>query len=128
MIKLIIVFISNSYFTGEHISFLYSIHYRCQRLPLHKRKKPFADEVKRGCTTPSPLTWPSTMKSDGTKMFATTGSVDGCSFLPVTKFVRTSLCMNATWVLRFPSPYRSCRRETRILHQTAFRGSTPIFP
>ena len=37
--------------------------------------------VRRGCTVPRPLTWPSTKKSDGTETFAMSGS-DGCSVLP----------------------------------------------
>ena len=37
-----------------------------------------------GCTVTNQLTWPSTMKSDGTKEFATTDSMDGCNVLPET--------------------------------------------
>ena len=36
-------------------------------------------KVRMGCTVPSPLTWPSTKKSDGTEELVMTGSVDGCS-------------------------------------------------
>ena len=45
--------------------------------------------VRRGCTVPSSLTLASTKKSDGTKKFATTGSVDDCSVLPEAQFVGT---------------------------------------
>ena len=47
--------------------------------------------VRRGCTVPSQLTWLSTRKSDGTQVFATTGSVDGCSVLLETQFAETCL-------------------------------------
>ena len=63
---------------------------------VHVQKKHI---VRRGCTVPSPLTWPSTRKSDGTKEFATTDSMDGCSVLPDTKFVGTRLHMDTTRVL-----------------------------
>ena len=56
-------------------------------------------KVRRGCTVPSPLTWPSTKKSDGTKEFATTDSMDGCSVLPETQFVGTRLRVDTTLVL-----------------------------
>ena len=39
-------------------------------------------KVRWGCTVPSPLTWPFTKKSDGTKEFATTDSMDCCNVLP----------------------------------------------
>ena len=50
--------------------------------------------MRRGCTVPSPLTWPSTKKSDGTKEYATTDSMDGCNVLPETQFVGTRLRMD----------------------------------
>ena len=53
---------------------------------------------RRMCTVPCPLIWSSTMKSDGTKKLATTGSVDGCSVLSETKFVSTSLRVDTTRV------------------------------
>ena len=61
-----------------------------------KRKNPCAKEVQseKGCAVPSPLTCPSTKKSDGTKEFATTDSMDGCNVLPETQFV-----VNTTRVL-----------------------------
>ena len=34
-------------------------------------------EMRRGCTVPSPLTWPSTKTCDGTEELAVTGTVDG---------------------------------------------------
>ena len=56
-------------------------------------------KVRRGCTVPSPLTLPSTKKSDGTKEFATTDSMDGCNVLPETQFVGTRLRVGTTRVL-----------------------------
>ena len=58
--------------------------------------------VRRGCTVPSPLTWPSTKKSDGTETLATTGSVDGCSVLPEIQLVGTRLRVETTQVLSSP--------------------------
>ena len=55
--------------------------------------------VRRGCTVPSPLTWPSTRKSDITKELTTTDSMDGCSVLPETQFVGTRLRVDTTRVL-----------------------------
>ena len=55
-------------------------------------------KMRRGCTVHSPLTWPSTKKSDGTKEFATTDSMDGCNVLPETKFVGTRLRVDTTRV------------------------------
>ena len=46
--------------------------------------------ISRG-SVPIRLTWPTTMKSDGTKKFMMTGSVDCCNVLPEKQFVRTSL-------------------------------------
>ena len=62
-------------------------------------------KVRRGCTVPSPLSWPSTKKFDGTEVFATTGSVDGCSILPETQFVETHLRVNTTQVLSGESSF-----------------------
>ena len=36
-------------------------------------------KVRRGCTVPCPLTWPTTKKYDDTEEFVITDSVDGCS-------------------------------------------------
>ena len=55
--------------------------------------------VRRGCTVPSPLTWPFTKKSDGTRTFVSNGSVDGCSVLTETQFVGICLCVDTTQVL-----------------------------
>ena len=55
--------------------------------------------VRRGCSVPIPLTWPSTAKSDCTEEFVTTGSVDGCSVLLESQFVGTRLCVDTTLVL-----------------------------
>ena len=55
--------------------------------------------MRRGCTVPSPLTWPSTKKSDGTEKLAMTGSVDVCSVLPETQFVVTRLRVDTARVL-----------------------------
>ena len=89
-------------------SSLESINYGWRRLPLQRWKtttwrgrihvlKMF--KVRRGCTVPSPLTWPSTKKSDGTKEFATTDTMDGCNVLPETQFVGTRLRVDTTQVL-----------------------------
>ena len=59
-------------------------------------KKP---KVRKGCTVPNPLIWPSTKKSDDTEKFVTIGSVDGCSVLLETQFVRTNLCVYTKLVL-----------------------------
>ena len=56
-------------------------------------------KVRRGCTVPSPLTWPSTKKFDGTKELATTDSMDGCNVQPETQFVGTRLRVDTTRVL-----------------------------
>ena len=55
--------------------------------------------VRRGCTLPSQLTWPSTKTCDGTDELAMTGSVDDCKVLPNTQFVGTRLRMDTTQVL-----------------------------
>ena len=56
-------------------------------------------KVRRGCTVPSPLTWPSNERSDGTKEFAMTDSMDGCNVLLEIQFVGTRLRVDTTWVL-----------------------------
>ena len=56
-------------------------------------------KVIKGCTVPSPLTWPSTKKFYGTKTFAMTGSVDICSVLLETQFVGTRLHVETTRIL-----------------------------
>ena len=59
-------------------------------------------KVRMGCTVPSltlTLTCPSTKKSDGTKEFATTDSMDGCNVLPEIQFVGTRLQVDITRVL-----------------------------
>ena len=63
-------------------------------------------KVRRGCTVPSPLTWPSTNKSDGTKEFATTDSMDGCSVQAESQFVGSRMRVDTTWALsvEFHSP------------------------
>ena len=55
-------------------------------------------KVRRGCTVPSPLTWPSTKKFDGTEKSVTTSSVDDCSVLQETQFVGTHLHADTTQV------------------------------
>ena len=52
--------------------------------------------VRREYTVASSLSWPSTKKSDGTEVLATSGSVDGCSVLPKTMFVGIRLCVDTT--------------------------------
>ena len=61
--------------------------------------------VRRGCTVPSPLTRPPTKKSDGTKEFATTDSIDDCNVLPETKFVGTRLRVVTTLILFVGVPF-----------------------
>ena len=72
--------------------------------------------VRRWCSVPSPLIWPSTKEFSGTEKFATTGSVDGCSVLPETQFVWNRLCIDTTWVksVGVSFPHASCRREARV--------------
>ena len=55
--------------------------------------------VRRGCSVPNPLTFPSTKNTDGTKTLAMTGSVDSCSVLSETLFVGTCLRVDTTRVL-----------------------------
>ena len=62
---------------------------------IHVQKKL---RVRRECTFSSPLTGPSTKKSDGTKEFVTTGSVDRFNILMETKFVETRLGVDTTRV------------------------------
>ena len=73
-------------------------------------------KVRRGCTVPSSLTWPSAKKSDGTEKFATTGSVDGCSILMETQFVGTHLSMDTTQALSVGGSlaHGSSLREARV--------------
>ena len=61
-------------------------------------------KVRRGCTVPSRLTWPSTNKYDGIKEFATTDSMHGCNVLPETQFVRTGLRVDTTRVSSAAAP------------------------
>ena len=62
--------------------------------------------VRRWCTVPSPLTWPSTKKSDGSKEFATIDSMDGGNVLPETPFVGTRFAWtpHGLYLWRVPSP------------------------
>ena len=53
-------------------------------------------KVRRGCTVPSPLTWPFTKKFDGTEKNAMTGSVERCSVLSESQFVATRLRVDTT--------------------------------
>ena len=72
--------------------------------------------VRRGCTDPSPLTWPPTKKSDGTIELATTDSMDGCNFLPETQIFGTRLRVGTSLVLYVGVPFHlwRCRREVRV--------------
>ena len=54
--------------------------------------------VRRGCTVPSPLTWPP-LRNPITQKLATTGSVDGCSVLPEAQFFGIRQRVDITWVL-----------------------------
>ena len=63
--------------------FLFNVetqHDTTRRGRIHLQKK---FKVRTGCTVPSPLTSPFTKKSDGTKEFATTDSMNGCNVQPV---------------------------------------------
>ena len=60
---------------------------------------PKTSKARRGSTVPSPTAWSSTKKSEGTKKFVMTGSVDGCSILSETQFVGTRLHVDTTQVL-----------------------------
>ena len=75
-------------------------------------------KVRRGCTVPSPLTCPSTKKSDGTKEFATTDSMDGCNVLPETHFLEPACAWtpHGFYLWGFSPPLGSCRREVRVQH------------
>ena len=55
--------------------------------------------------------------------------MDGCNVLPETLFAGTRLRVDTTRVVSVGGspPLWSCWREVRVLHQTAFRGSTPDF-
>ena len=66
-------------------------------------KKP---KVRRGCTVPSQLTWPSTKKSEGSQEPASTDSMDGCNVLPETQFDGICLRVDTTRDLHIgvPSP------------------------
>ena len=65
-------------------------------------------KLRRGCTVPSPLTRPSTKKSDGTKEIATTDSMDGFNVLPETQLVGTRLRVDTTRVLSVGVNLPSC--------------------
>ena len=86
-------------------------------------------KVRRGCTVPSQLTWPSTKKSDGTEKFVMIGSVDGCSVLSETQFVGTQLHVDTTWVLFAVVPFPLWELPARGQSLTSNRlwGSTPDF-
>ena len=87
--------------TGDD-DFLFNVEDTKWREKIHVLKK---FKVRRGCTVPSPLTWPSTKKSDGTKEFAKTDSMDGCNVLSETQFVGTRLCVDTTRVLYVGVPF-----------------------
>ena len=103
-------------------------------------------KVRRGCTVHSLLIWHSIKKSEDTQELTTTGSMDGCSVMPVTQFVGTRLPVDTTRVLcvgGFTSPpwelperwqsltfHRLWGLNSRILHEVFFwspfhRGTLP---
>ena len=87
--------------------------------------------VRRGCTVPNPLSWPSTKKSDGTEEFAMTGSVDGCSILPETKFVGTCLCVDTTEVficMGFSAPMEAAGGRLEFDIKPPLGAPLMIFP
>ena len=73
-------------------------------------------KVRRGCTVPSPISWPCTKKSHSKEKLATTGSVDGRRVLLETHFVWTHVYMDTAWVLSVgvTFPYGSCQKEARV--------------
>ena len=88
-------------------------------------------KVIRGCTVPSPLTWPSTKKSDGTKEFATTDSMDGCNVLPETQFVGTRLRMDTTQVFSVRGslpPWGAARERSEFNIKPPLGAPLLIFP
>ena len=97
-------------------SSLESIHYGWRRLPLQRWRHNMTQleeeesivQSEKGVTGPSPLTWPSTKKSDGTKEFATTDSMDGCNVLPETQFVGTRLRVDTTLGMSVGGSYPPC--------------------
>ena len=90
----VLLLLWNPYFTFDD-DFLFNVVDTAWRGRIHVPRK---FNVCRGCTVPSPLTWPSTKKSDGTKEFAMTDLMDGCNVLPETQFVGTRLRVDTTWV------------------------------
>ena len=73
----------------------------------HEETESMCKEVQseKGCTVPSPLSWPSTKKFDGTKEFATTDSMDGCNVRPKTQLVGTRLRVDTTRVSSVGVPF-----------------------
>ena len=72
-------------------------------------------KVRRWCTIPSQLTWPSTKKSDGTDVFVTVRFVGGRSVLLEMQLVFWDLPArghHTSVICRCSLPYGSCRRET----------------
>ena len=56
-------------------------------------------KVRRGCTVPSQLNWPSIKNLDGTEELTGTGSADGCSVPLKKQLVGTRLSMDTKLVL-----------------------------
>ena len=88
-------------------------------------------KVRRGCTVPSPLILPSTKKSDGTKAFSTTNSMDDCNVLPEKQFVETRLRVDTTRVLSvggFPPPSGAAGERSAFNIKPPLRAPLLIFP
>ena len=84
--------------------------------------------MRRGVTVPSPLSWLSTKKSNGTEEFVTSGSL-GSSILPETQFVGTLLHTDTTQVLSAGLPFPLGERPERgqCLTSNTLHGSTLDF-
>ena len=88
-------------------------------------------KVKRGCTVPSPLSCPSTKKSDGTNESASTDSMDGCNILPETKLVGTRLRVDTTRVLSVGGsipPWGAAGERSEFIIKPPFGAPLLIFP
>ena len=88
-------------------------------------------KVRRGCTVPIPLTRPPTKKSDGTKEFATTDSMDGCNDLPENQFVGNRLRVDTTRILSvggYLPPWGSAGERSEFDIKPPFGEPPLIFP
>ena len=71
------------------------------------------------------LTWPSTMKSDGSEEFAATGSVDGIRVNPETHFIAARMYVDTTLALAIGDsflPLGAAGERPDSLHHSAVHG------